>query len=206
MRKKTIAKRAPREKVFKLPTKPSTRSQDRTFTPSPSPPTSPHRCDPMARTKNTPRFPASVKLTPPPKATPSKPGSSKPSSTKPGSSKGKHQATEEPIPEPTQPKSRSVPMCSQRAKLSINSVLYGHSVDNVSPQYSSGDESNEQDLFASVGGMDLGHDNSSSSGQKNSEFHDEACKGKFELYNASVTKEHPIQKLKGKLDLLIHLI
>nr|XP_025682179.1 extensin-like [Arachis hypogaea] len=114
MRKKTIAKRAPREKVFKLPTKPSTRSQDRTFTPFPSPPTSPHRCDPMARTKNTPRFPASVKPTPPPKATPSKPGSSKPSSAKPDSSKGKRQATEEPIPELTQPKSRSVPMRSQR--------------------------------------------------------------------------------------------
>ncbi|XP_016199755.1 extensin-like [Arachis ipaensis] len=106
MRKKTIPERPPREKIFKLPTKPSTRSQDRTFTPSPSPPTSPHRCDPMARTKNTPRFPASVKPTPPPKATPSKPGSSKPGSAKPGSSKGKRQATEEPIPEPTQPKSR----------------------------------------------------------------------------------------------------
>ncbi|XP_020967734.1 extensin-like [Arachis ipaensis] len=79
---------------------------DRTFTPSPSPPTTPHRCDPMARTKNTPRFPASAKPTPPPKATPSKPGSSKPSSAKPGSSKGKRQATEEPIPEPSQPKSR----------------------------------------------------------------------------------------------------
>ncbi|XP_016199526.1 proteoglycan 4-like [Arachis ipaensis] len=119
MRKKIIAKRAPREKVLKLPTKPSTRSQDRTFTPSPSPPTSPHRCDPMARTKNTPRFPASVKPTPPPKATPSKPGSSKPSSAKPGSSKGKRQATEEPIPEPTQPKSRSVPMRSQRGNTRV---------------------------------------------------------------------------------------
>nr|XP_025651905.1 extensin-like [Arachis hypogaea] len=106
MRKKIIPKRPPREKIYKLPTKPSTRSQDRTFTPSPSPPTSPPRCDPMARTKNTPRFPSSAKPTPPPKATPSKPGSSKPSSAKPGSSKGKRQATEEPIPEPTQPKSR----------------------------------------------------------------------------------------------------
>ncbi|XP_016199196.1 proline-rich receptor-like protein kinase PERK9 [Arachis ipaensis] len=88
MRKKIIPKRPPREKIYKLPTKPSTRSQDRTFTPSPSPPTSPPRCDPMARTKNTPRFPSSAKPTPPPKATPSKPGSSKPSSAKPGSSKG----------------------------------------------------------------------------------------------------------------------
>nr|XP_025647652.1 vegetative cell wall protein gp1-like [Arachis hypogaea] len=119
MRKKTIPKRPPREKIYKLPTKPSTRSQDRTFTPSPSPPTSPPRCDPMARTKNTPRFPASAKPTPPPKATPSKPGSSKPSSAKPGSSKGKRQATEEPIPEPTQPKSRSVPMRSQRGNTRV---------------------------------------------------------------------------------------
>nr|XP_025631133.1 swi5-dependent recombination DNA repair protein 1 homolog [Arachis hypogaea] len=111
---KTIAKRAPREKIYKLPTKPSTRSQDRTFTPSPSPPTSPPCCDPIARTKNTPRFPTSAKPTPPPKATPSKPSSSKPSSTKPSSSKGKRPATEEPIPEPTQPKSRLVPMRSQR--------------------------------------------------------------------------------------------
>nr|XP_025684795.1 extensin-like [Arachis hypogaea] len=119
MRKKTIPKRPPREKIYKLPTKPSTRSQDRTFTPSPSPPTSPPRCNPMARTKNTPRFPPSAKPTPPPKATPSKPGSSKPSSAKPSSSKGKRQATEEPIPEPTQPKYRSVPMRSQRGNTRV---------------------------------------------------------------------------------------
>nr|XP_025669763.1 uncharacterized protein LOC112769460 [Arachis hypogaea] len=119
MRKKTIPKRPPREKIFKLPTKPSTRSQDRTFTPSPSPPTSLPRTAPMARTKTTPRYPASAKPTPPPKATPSKPGSSKPSSAKPGSSKGKRQATEEPIPEPTQPKSRSVPMQSQRGNTRV---------------------------------------------------------------------------------------
>ncbi|QHN81999.1 uncharacterized protein DS421_20g691840 [Arachis hypogaea] len=119
MRKKTIPKRPPREKIFKLPTKPSTRSQDRTFTPSPSPPTSPPRTASMARTKTTPRYPASAKPTPPPKAIPSKPGSSKPSSAKPGSSKGKRQATEEPITEPTQPKSRSVPMRSQRGNTRI---------------------------------------------------------------------------------------
>nr|XP_025702817.1 swi5-dependent recombination DNA repair protein 1 homolog [Arachis hypogaea] len=114
MRKKVIAKRAPREKIYKLPTKPSTRSQDRTFTPSPSPPTSPPRCDPMARTKTTPRFPASAKPTPPPKATPSKPASSRPGSSKPPSSKGKRPATEEPVPEPQQPRARSVPVRSQR--------------------------------------------------------------------------------------------
>ncbi|XP_016173004.1 swi5-dependent recombination DNA repair protein 1 homolog [Arachis ipaensis] len=106
MRKKTIAKRPPREKILKRSSKPSTRSQDQTFTPSPSPPTSPPRCDPMARTKNTPRFPASAKPTPPPKVTPSKPGSSKPGSSKPNSSKGKRPAVEEPVFEPTQPKSR----------------------------------------------------------------------------------------------------
>nr|XP_025625754.1 extensin-like [Arachis hypogaea] len=106
MRKKVIAKRAPREKIYKQPTKPSTRYQDRTFTPSPSPPTSSPHCDPMARTKNTPRFPALAKPTPPPKATPSKPTSSKPGSSKPSSSKGKRQATEEPVPEPQQPRAR----------------------------------------------------------------------------------------------------
>nr|XP_025703239.1 extensin-like [Arachis hypogaea] len=120
MRKKTIAKRAPREKIYKQPTKPSTRSQDRTFTPSPSPPTSPPHCDLMARTKNTPRFPASAKPTPPPKATPSKPASSKPGSSKPSSSKGKRQATEEPVPEPQQPRAR--PTKSQAAKWYENDI------------------------------------------------------------------------------------
>nr|XP_029153480.1 anther-specific proline-rich protein APG-like [Arachis hypogaea] len=120
MRKKVIAKRAPREKIYKPPTKPSTRSQDRTFTPSPSPPTSPPRCDPMARTKNTPRFPASAKPTPLPKATPSKPASSKPGSLKPPSSKGKRPATEEPVPEPQQPRARSVPVRSQRGNTRVS--------------------------------------------------------------------------------------
>nr|XP_025676291.1 proteoglycan 4-like [Arachis hypogaea] len=119
MRKKVIAKTAPREKIYKLPTKPSTRSQDRTFTPSPSPPTSPPRCDPMARTKTTPRYPAPAKPTPPPKATPSKPASSKPGSSKPPSSKGKRPATEEPVPEPQQPRARSVPVRSQRGKARV---------------------------------------------------------------------------------------
>ncbi|XP_020963368.1 swi5-dependent recombination DNA repair protein 1 homolog [Arachis ipaensis] len=126
MRKKTIAKRPPREKVYKLPTKPSTRSQDRTFTPSPSPPTSPPRCDPMARTKNTPRYPASAKPTPPPKTTPFKPGSSKPGSSKPSSSKGKCPAAEEPVPEPTQPKSKSVPVHSQRG--TVHSYVKGRDI------------------------------------------------------------------------------
>nr|XP_025653105.1 proteoglycan 4-like [Arachis hypogaea] len=109
MRKKTIAHKPPQEKVYKLPSKPSTRSQDRTFTPSPSPPTSPPRSVPMARTKTTPRYPAPAKLTPPPKMTPSKP-----SSSKPGSSKGKRPAVAEPVPETAKPKSRSVPVRSQR--------------------------------------------------------------------------------------------
>ncbi|XP_057760671.1 extensin-like [Arachis stenosperma] len=119
MRKKVIAKRAPREKIYKPPTKPSTCSQDRTFTPSSSPPTSPPRCDPMARTTNTPWFPASAKPTPPPKATPSKPASSKPGSSKASSSKGKRLATEEPVPEPQQHRATSVPMRSQRGNTRV---------------------------------------------------------------------------------------
>ncbi|XP_015955798.1 extensin-like [Arachis duranensis] len=112
MRKKMVSQKPPREKIFKLPAKqkPSTRSQDRTFTPSPSPPTLPPWSDPMARTKNPSRFPPSAKQTPPPKEPPSKPGSSKPSF-----SKGKHPSAE-PTSEPTQPKTRSVPLRSQRGK------------------------------------------------------------------------------------------
>nr|XP_025607751.1 vegetative cell wall protein gp1-like [Arachis hypogaea] len=111
MGKKVIAKRAPREKIHKLPgyPRPSTRSQDTTFTPSPSPPTSPPRTVPMARTKTTPRYPAPAKPTPPPKAMPSKPSSSKPSS-----SKGKRPAVEEPVPKTTKSKSRSVLVRSQK--------------------------------------------------------------------------------------------
>nr|XP_025625566.1 vegetative cell wall protein gp1-like [Arachis hypogaea] len=128
MGKKVIAKRAPREKIHKLPgyPRPSTRSQDTTFTPSPSPPTSPPRTSPMAQTKTTPRYPASAKPTPPPKATPSKPASSKPGSSKPSSSKGKRPATEEPVPEPTKPKSRSVPVRSQRG--SVHSYVKGRDI------------------------------------------------------------------------------
>ena len=42
-------------------------------------------------------------------------------------------------------------------------------------QDSSGDDMDELDIFSSVGGMDLGDDNSPSSGQKNSEILDGAC-------------------------------
>nr|XP_025670548.1 swi5-dependent recombination DNA repair protein 1 homolog [Arachis hypogaea] len=103
MRKKTIVQKPPREKIHKLPAKsrPSTRSRDQTFTPSPSPPTSPPRTNPMGCTKNPSRFPPSAKQTPPPKEPPSKPGSSQPSS-----SKGKRPAATEPTFEPTQPKTR----------------------------------------------------------------------------------------------------
>ncbi|XP_016192768.1 swi5-dependent recombination DNA repair protein 1 homolog [Arachis ipaensis] len=123
MRKKTVVQMPPREKIHKLPAKPrsSTRSRDQTFTFSPSPPTSPPQTDPMARTKNTPRFPASAKPTPPPMAPPSKPSSSKPSS-----SKGKLPAAEEPIPESTQPKPRSVPLRSQRG--SVHSYVKGRDI------------------------------------------------------------------------------
>ncbi|QHO54305.1 uncharacterized protein DS421_2g55570 [Arachis hypogaea] len=84
MGKKFIAKRALREKIHKLLgyPRPSTRSQDTTFTPSPSPPISPPRTALMAWTKTTPHFSAPAKPTPPPKAAPTKPTSSKPSSSK----------------------------------------------------------------------------------------------------------------------------
>nr|XP_029144867.1 proteoglycan 4-like [Arachis hypogaea] len=113
MKKKTAIQKPPPKKIYKLPAKPkpSTRSQDRTFTPSPSPPTSPPRSDPMACTKNPSRFTPSAKPMPPPKEPPPKPRSSKPSS-----SKGKCPATAEPTSEPTQPKTRSVPLHSQRVK------------------------------------------------------------------------------------------
>nr|XP_025674826.1 extensin-like [Arachis hypogaea] len=101
MGKKVIAKRAPREKIHKLPgyPRPSTRSQDPTFTPSPSPPTSPLCTAPMVQTKTTPRVPAPARPTPLPKAAPTKPTSSKPSS-----SKGKRPAVENPVPETTKTK------------------------------------------------------------------------------------------------------
>ncbi|XP_016167964.1 extensin-like [Arachis ipaensis] len=108
MRKKTVAHKPPRKKVYKLPTKPSTRFQDRTFTPFPSPPTSPPQSDPMSHTKNISRVPSSAKPTPPQREPPSKLGSSKPSV-----SKGKRPAAPEPASERTQPKSRSVPLRSQ---------------------------------------------------------------------------------------------
>ncbi|XP_016199837.1 extensin-like [Arachis ipaensis] len=113
MRKKTVSQKPPREKIFKLSAKqkPFTHSQDRTFTPSPSRPTSPPRSDPMAHTKNPLRFPPSAKQTPPPKEPPSKHCSSKPSS-----SKGKRPAASEPTSEPTQPKTRSIPLSSQGGK------------------------------------------------------------------------------------------
>ncbi|QHN93670.1 uncharacterized protein DS421_17g594640 [Arachis hypogaea] len=113
MRKKNVCQKPPRERIYKLPEKPkpSTHSQDRTFTPSPSSPTSPPHSDPMARTKNPSRVPPSAKQTPPLKEHPSKPGSSKPSS-----SKGKHLAATEPTSKPSQPKTRSVSLHSQRGK------------------------------------------------------------------------------------------
>nr|XP_025661959.1 extensin-like [Arachis hypogaea] len=114
MRRKVIAKRSQHEMIHKLPANPrlSTRSQDPTFTPSPSPPTSPPQTDPMARTKNPSRFPSSAKSTPNPQ--PPKEPSLKPGSSKPSSSKGKRSAATEPASEPTQPRTRSVPLRSQR--------------------------------------------------------------------------------------------
>ncbi|XP_016178466.1 extensin-like [Arachis ipaensis] len=118
MRKKTVLQKPPRKKLLKLLAKskasPSTRSRDQTFTPSPSPPNSPPRSDPMARTKTTPRYHSSAKPTPPPKEPPSKPSTSKPST-----SKGKCPTEAELVSEPTQPKPRSVPTRPQRDKSCI---------------------------------------------------------------------------------------
>ncbi|XP_016172907.1 extensin-like [Arachis ipaensis] len=110
MRKKTILQKPPHEKVLKLPTKskPSTRSQDQTFIPSPSPPTSPPHTDPMARTKNPSRSPPSFKPTAPPNAL-----------SKPSTSKGKRPAAEELASEPTRPKPRFAPSRPQRGKTRI---------------------------------------------------------------------------------------
>ncbi|XP_016199275.1 transcription initiation factor TFIID subunit 11-like [Arachis ipaensis] len=107
MTKKTILQKPPREKVLKLPTKskPSTRSQDQTFTPSPSLPTSPPCTDPMVRIKNPSRSPPPFKLTAP---------SSAPS--KPSTSKGKRSTAEEPASEPTGPKLRSALSRPQRGR------------------------------------------------------------------------------------------
>ncbi|KAH1053097.1 hypothetical protein GLYMA_08G257400v4 [Glycine max] len=58
-------------------------------------------------------------------------------------------------------------------------------------QDSSGDDTDELDLFSSVGGMDLGHDNCSSSEQKNSEILDEACNSQLGLRSASIAGEQP---------------
>nr|XP_025616675.1 proline-rich receptor-like protein kinase PERK2 [Arachis hypogaea] len=100
--------------------KPSTRSQDHTFTPSPSPPTSPPRTDCMTQTKNPSRSPSSFKPTAP---------SSAPSN--PSTSKGKRPAAEEPVPEPTRPKPRSAPSRPQREEspppsASSTSASIGH--------------------------------------------------------------------------------
>ncbi|XP_057745342.1 uncharacterized protein LOC130963223 [Arachis stenosperma] len=105
MRKKTVIQKSPRAKILKLPKNPRTSpcSKDHTFTPSPSPPTSPPRTDPMECTKITPRFPSSSK----PSAPPSAP-------SQPSTSKRKRPAVEEPMPEPSQPKPRSTLQCSQR--------------------------------------------------------------------------------------------
>ncbi|XP_016195226.1 vegetative cell wall protein gp1-like [Arachis ipaensis] len=105
MRKKTIIRKSPKAKFYKLPDKPKTspRSKDQTFTPSSFPPTSPPRTDPMAHTKITPRYPSLSK----PMAPPSAP-------SQPSTSKEKCPAAEEPPPKLLRPKPRSAPQRPQR--------------------------------------------------------------------------------------------
>ncbi|BAT83130.1 hypothetical protein VIGAN_04023400 [Vigna angularis var. angularis] len=67
-------------------------------------------------------------------------------------------------------------------------------------QDSSGDDMDELDLFSSLGGMDLGDDNSPSSGQKNSEILDGACNSQLGLCSALIDGEkcydkHPSRTL-----------
>ncbi|KAK7340793.1 hypothetical protein VNO77_21506 [Canavalia gladiata] len=67
-------------------------------------------------------------------------------------------------------------------------------------QASAGDDIDELDLFISVGGMDLGDDDSSSSGQKNSEILDGACNSQLGPSSASIAgeqldDEHPCRTL-----------
>ncbi|XP_016168647.1 microtubule-associated protein RP/EB family member 1-like [Arachis ipaensis] len=109
MRKKVVHQKLSREKLLKFSSKPkpSTRSRDQTFTPTPSSPISPPRIDPMACTKNPSRIPSSSK----PTSTLSAPHSAP---SNPSTSKGKRPAAAEPTTEPTQPKPSSVPTRPQR--------------------------------------------------------------------------------------------
>ncbi|XP_027929054.1 protein MEI2-like 4 [Vigna unguiculata] len=61
-------------------------------------------------------------------------------------------------------------------------------------QDSSGDDMDELDLFSSVGGMDLGDDNTPSSGQKNSKILDGACNSQLGLCSALIDGEQPYDK------------
>ncbi|XP_020218540.1 protein MEI2-like 4 [Cajanus cajan] len=58
-------------------------------------------------------------------------------------------------------------------------------------QDSTGDDMDELDLFSSVGGMDLGDENSSSPGQKNSEILDGASNSQLGLCSTSIAGEQP---------------
>jgi len=61
-------------------------------------------------------------------------------------------------------------------------------------QDSSGDDMDELDLFSSVGGMDLGDDNTPSSGQKNSKILDGAFNSQLGLCSALIDGEQPHDK------------
>lgn len=62
-------------------------------------------------------------------------------------------------------------------------------------QGSTGDDMDEVDLFSSVGGMELGEDDNSSSRQKNSEIFGGAFNSKLGLCNSSIAGEHPTRTL-----------
>lgn len=61
-------------------------------------------------------------------------------------------------------------------------------------QDSSGEDVDELELFSSLGGMDLGDDNSPSSGQKNSEILDGACNSQLGLCSALIDGEQCYEK------------
>ncbi|RDY08962.1 Protein MEI2-like 4, partial [Mucuna pruriens] len=81
---------------------------------------------------------------------------------------------------------------------SDDDLLSGVTNDHII-QDSTGNDMDELDLFSSVGGMDLGDDNSSSLGQKNSEILDGACNSQLGLYSTLIAgepyNEHPSRTL-----------
>lgn len=73
----------------------------------------------------------------------------------------------------------------------LSGVTDGHESHGHIIRGSTGDDMDELDLFSSVGGLDLGDDDSSSSGQKNSEILGGACNSQLGLCNTSIAGENP---------------